>query len=159
VNENAAQHAVGEHTTANLLARLERLETAEAARETAYRYARAIDTPNFELLAGVFAADATLTTRRGSRTSREAIVDYYREALAAPLARRHYIVNEMVTWLAPGEALMRSSFIYTFAGDDTSILGWGGYVDRISVVDGIGVILEKTITVNTHADSRTGWAD
>ena len=41
MNENAAQHAAGEHITANLLARLERLETAEAARETAYRYARA----------------------------------------------------------------------------------------------------------------------
>lgn len=159
MNENAGQHAVGEHTTANLLARLERLETAEAARETASRYAKAIDTPDFELLAGAFTPDATLTTRRGSRRSREAIVDYYREALAAPLARRHFIVNEMVTWLAPGEALMRSSFIYTFAGDDTSILGWGGYVDRIHVVDGVGVIVEKTITVDAHADSRTGWAD
>jgi uncharacterized protein (TIGR02246 family) len=158
MSEPAAEPAQGSPLPEGLLERLERLETADAARETAYRYAKAIDTPDFELLAGVFAPDATLTTRRGSRRSREAIVDYYREALAAPLARRHFIVNEQVTWLAPGEALMRSSFLYTFAGDDTSILGWGGYVDRIHVLDGVGVIVEKTITVDAHADSRTGWA-
>jgi len=142
-----------------ILERLERLETTEAARAAAYRYAQAIDTPDFELLAEVFAPDASLTTRRGTRHSRDAIVEYYREALAAPLARRHFIVNQQVTWLAPGEALMRSTFLYTFAGDATSILGWGGYVDRVHVRDGIGVIVEKTITVDAHADSRTGWAN
>ena len=142
-----------------ILERLERLETTEAARVTAHRYAQAIDTPDFELLAEVFAPDASLTTRRGTRHSRDAIVEYYREALAAPLARRHFIVNQQVTWLAPGEALMRSSFLYTFAGDATSILGWGGYVDRVSVHNGIAMIVEKTITVDAHADSRIGWAN
>jgi uncharacterized protein (TIGR02246 family) len=142
-----------------LLERLERLETTEAARTAAYRYAQAIDTPDFEMLAAVFAPDATLTTRRGTRHSRETIVEYYREALAAPIARRHFIVNQQVTWIAPGEALMRSTFLYTFAGDATSILGWGGYVDRVIVQEGIGVIVEKTITVDVHADSRTGWAE
>lgn len=143
----------------SILERLERLETTDAARAAAYRYAQAIDTPDFEMLAAVFAPDASLTTRRGTRHSREETVEYYREALAAPLARRHFIVNQQVTWLAPGEALMRSSFLYTFAGDATSIVGWGGYVDRVIVHDGIGVIAEKAITVDAHADSRTGWAD
>ena len=142
-----------------ILERLERLETTEAARVTAHRYAQAIDTPDFELLAEVFAPDASLTTRRGTRHSRDAIVEYYREALAAPLARRHFIVNQQVTWLAPGQALMSSTFLYTFAGDATSILGWGGYVDRVHVRDGIGVIVAKTIYVDVHADSRTGWAN
>ena len=54
---------------------------------------------------------------------------------------------------------MRSSFLYTFAGDATSILGWGGYVDRVSVHNGIAMIVEKTITVDAHADSRIGWAN
>ena len=142
-----------------ILERLERLETSELARVTAHRYAQAIDTPDFEMLAEVFAPEASLTTRRGTRHSRDAIVEYYREALAGPLARRHFIVNQQVTPLAPGEVLMRSSFLYTLAGDATSILGWGGYVDRVRVRDGIGVIVEKTITVDAHADSRTGWAD
>ena len=158
MTSNLAAPAADDQIPPSLLERLERLETAEAARETAYRYAQAIDAPDFELLAGVFALDATLTTRRGSRTSREAIVDYYREALAAPLARRHFIVNEQVTWLAPGEVRMHSSFIYTFAGDDTSILGWGRYVDHIRIDNGVGVIVEKTISIDTHADSREGWA-
>lgn len=155
---NSAAPAADDEILAGLLERLERLETAESARETAYRYAKAIDAPDYELLAEVFSPDAKLTTRRGSRTSREAIVEYYREALAAPVARRHFIVNQQVTWIAPGEARIDSSFVYTFAGDDTSILGWGTYIDRIRIDDGVGVIVEKTISIDTHADSREGWA-
>lgn len=155
---DSAQPIAREPISTAVLERLERLETAEAARETAYRYALAIDGPDFELLAGVFAPDATLTTRRGTRHSRESILDYYREALALPVARRHFIVNQQVTWLAPGEVSMRSSFIYTFAGDDTSILGWGRYDDRIRIEDGVGFIVEKTISIDTHADAREGWA-
>ena len=67
MTEPAAEPAQGSQLPAGLLERLERLETADAARETASRYAKAIDTTDFELLAGVFAPDATLTTRRGSR--------------------------------------------------------------------------------------------
>ena len=141
-----------------LLARIERLETAEAAREASWRYAMAIDTRDFDLLAGVFAADACLTTRRGTRRSRAAIVDYYREALASPVERRHFMVNQQVTWLAPGEARMHSYFMYTFAGESTSVLGWGTYVDLIRVEDGLGAIVEKTITIDIHANSRDGWA-
>ena len=158
MTEHAAPDSAVGQIPSGLLERLERLETAEASRETAYRYAHAIDTPDFALLARVFAPDATLTTRRGSRTSRESIVDYYREALAAPLARRHFIVNQQVTWLAPGEARVESSFVYTFAGTDTSILGWGRYVDLMRITDGVGVIVAKTISIDTHADSREGWA-
>ena len=74
--------------------RLERLETTEAARAAAYRYAQAIDTPDFEMLAEVFAPEASLTTRRGTRHSRDAIVEYYREALADRQAA--YADNDLV---------------------------------------------------------------
>lgn len=139
-------------------ARLARLETAEAAREASWRYATAIDTLDFDLLASVFAPDATLTTRRGTRTGRDAIIEYYRAALADPIDRRHFLVNQRVTVEGPGSARLDSYFLYTFAGEDTSILGWGAYVDHVAVVDGVGAITSKEISIGAHADVRAGWA-
>jgi ketosteroid isomerase-like protein len=137
--------------------RLERLETAEAAREASWRYAAAVDTLDFDLLAQVFTDDAVLTTRKGPRQGRDEIVAYYRQALADPIDRKHFMLNQRVTWQAPGEALMESYFIYTFAGEDTSILGWGGYHDRVRVIDGVGYLAEKRISIDVHADTRIGW--
>jgi hypothetical protein len=142
----------------DLEARLERLETLEAARAASWRYAIAIDTVDFALLADVFTHDAVLTTSKGPRQGRDTIVDYYRTALANPVHRKHWLTNQQVTWLSMGEARMESYFIYTFAGDDTSVLGWGTYLDRVRVEDGVGRICEKTIIVDVSADSRVGWA-
>ncbi len=148
-----------DNDVAELVARLERLETAELARAASWRYAVAIDTLDFELLAGVFTEDAVLTTRRGPRSGREEIVAYYRTALADPLQRKHFMTNQTVTWQAPGEAVMESYFLYTFAGDDTSALGWGNYVDRVRVIDNVGYISVKTISIDIQADTRVGWAN
>ena len=141
-----------------LTARLERLEAAERAREATWRYATAVDTVDFALLADAFTADAVLTTSKGSRHGRETVVDYYRTALASPVDRRHFLVNQTVDVAGPDEATVTSSFVYTYAGADTSILGWGRYVDVVRVEDGAWRIASKTITVDVHADSRTGWA-
>jgi uncharacterized protein (TIGR02246 family) len=138
--------------------RLERLETAERAREAAWRYAVAVDTQDFDLLASVFTPDAVLTTRRGSRHGRDEIIAYYRPALAEPMGRKHFIVNQAVTWVSPGEAVMESYFMYTYAGDDTSILGWGSYSDRVRVIDNVGYIEAKRISIDIQADTRVGWA-
>lgn len=151
-----AQHLPG--SVAQAAQRLERLETAERAREAAWRYAAAVDTPDLGLLAAAFTEDAILTTRRGSRQGRDAILAYYGEALADPVARKHFLVNQQVTWLAPGEAAMTSYFLYTYAGDDTSVIGWGTYDDRVRVIDGVGYLCEKRISIDVHADSRAGWA-
>lgn len=151
-----AQHLPG--SIGGVDKRLERLETAERAREASWRYAVAVDTLDFALLAQVFTEDAVLTTRKGPRQGRDEIVAYYRQALAEPVDRKHFMLNQQVTWEAPGEAVMESYFIYTFAGDDTSILGWGGYHDRVRVIDGVGYIAEKRISIDVHADSRIGWA-
>ena len=147
-----------ETETAGLIARLERLETAELARAASWRYAVAIDTLDFDLLAGVFTEDAVLNTRKGPRTGRDEVVAYYRTALADPVRRKHFMTNQTVTWQAPGQAVMESYFMYTFAGDDTSALGWGNYVDRVRVVDNVGYISEKNISVDIQADTRIGWA-
>jgi ketosteroid isomerase-like protein len=151
-----AHHLPG--SLAAAAARLERLETAELARAASWRYALAVDTVDFDLLASVFSEDAVLVTRKGPRQGRDEVVDYYRTALADPVGRKHFLTNQTVTWQAPGEALMESYFLYTFAGADTSILGWGAYTDRVRVIDGVGYLTEKRISVDVQADTRIGWA-
>ena len=143
---------------AALTARLARLEAAERAREATWRYATAVDTVDFDLLADAFTADAVLTTSKGSRHGRETVVDYYRTALATPVERRHFLVNQQVDVTGPGEATVTSSFVYTYAGADTSILGWGRYVDVVRIDGGTWRIASKTISVDVHADTRVGWA-
>ena len=151
-----AQHLPG--SVASLTTRLEQLETAELARAATWRYANAVDTPDFELLRSVFTEDAVLTTSKGSRTGRDQVLDYYEKALVTPVKRKHFLVNQSITPLGPGLVPVESYFIYTFAGDDTSILGWGNYVDRIKIIDSVGYIQDKRITAEIHADSRVGWA-
>lgn len=151
-----AQHLPGSH--ARTSARLAELETAEMAREASWRYATAVDTVDFDLLASAFTEDAVLVTRKGPREGRAAVVDYYRTALADPVARKHFLVNQKVTSAGPDSALLESYFLYTYAGADTSILGWGNYVDRVRIIDGVGYIEEKRISIDVHADVRQGWA-
>lgn len=143
---------------ASLAARLERLETAELAREATWRYATAVDTVDFDLLAAAFTEDAVLVTSKGERTGRDAVVDYYRTALATPVARRHFLMNQQVSSLERGRARVDSSFLYTYAGDDTSVIGWGSYLDHVRVIEGVGYIERKQIAVAVQADSRHGWA-
>ncbi len=151
-----AQHLAGSITS--LGARLEQLETAELARAVGQRYAQAVDTVDLDLLEQCFTEDAVLTTRSGTRRGRAEILAYYRGALAGPVARRHFLTNPSVTSTGPGEAAVETYLLYTFAGDDTSIVGWGTYRDRVLVVDGVGYLAEREIEIDAHADSRVGWA-
>lgn len=151
-----AQYLPG--SVGTLADRLERLETAEAARAATWRYATAVDTVDFAMLADAFTEDGALTTRKGTRQGRETVVDYYRTALAEPVGRKHFLVNQEVEVTGPGAAVVSSYFLYTYAGDDTSILGWGNYVDTIRVEEGVGRIAEKRISIDVHADTREGWA-
>ena len=151
-----AQHLPGSHARAQ--ARLDALETAELAREASWRYATAVDALDFDLLASAFTEDAVLVTRKGPREGRDAVIEYYRTALADPVARKHFLVNQKVTSSGPDTALLESYFLYTYAGADTAILGWGNYIDRVRVIDGVGYIEEKRISIDVHADIREGWA-
>jgi ketosteroid isomerase-like protein len=151
-----AQHLPG--SVASVAARLEQLEAGELARAASWRYANAVDTPDFELLSSVFTENAVLTTSKGSRHGRDQVLDYYATALVNPVKRKHFLVNQSVTPLGPDLVLLDSYFLYTFSGDDTSVMGWGNYVDRIRIIDGVGYIEDKRITAEIHADSRVGWA-
>ena len=117
------------------------------------------DTVDFDLLADCFTEDATLTTRRGTRTGRDAVVAYYREALADPIERRHFLANQDVEVTAADAGTVRAMFAYTYSGEGVGILGWGRYVDEVRLDDaGVGRISAKTISIDVHADPRDGWA-
>lgn len=141
-----------------LESRIERLETCELAREVSWRYATAVDIPDLTMLSAVFTPDVELTTSKGTVNGITEVMEYYSTGLSAPLARRHFLSNQSLSILGPGRARMDSYFIYTLAGDLTSVLGWGTYCDHIRIINGTGFIESKRITVNVHADSRTGWA-
>jgi len=144
---------------AALVARLELLENAELVRQATWRYAEAVDGSDFDALASAFTVDGSLTTSRGTTVGREAIVAYYRQALAEPIHRKHFLTNQKVTLQAPGEAVVESYFMFTYAGPGNSMIGWGTYVDRVVVEDGVARIAAKTITIDVRADSRVGWAE
>ena len=144
--------------TTTLLARLERLELAEEARALAARYARACDARDIEELESLFAPDAVLETPHRSLTGRDAVLGFYRGALTAEVTQRHFLTNQQVEHVAPGLVRLRSYFLYTSAGDATSVLGWGTYVDDVERRDGRAVVVRKAIEVLSSNDVRTGWA-
>ena len=150
-----SQHLPG--SMARLSSRLERLELTEAARLATWRYANAVDGPDFDLLAEVFTDDAVLASRSGDKRGRDAVLAYYRGALEAPIARKHLLANQEVEIVSPSEAIVRSYFAYTYAGDSTSILGWGSYSDRVRMEDGVARISEKRITIDASGDVLPGW--
>ena len=134
------------------------LALMEQARAATWRYALAADAPDLDLLREVFSEDAVLRSRSGAKEGREAVLAYYAQALADPIGRKHLLTNQEVEVVGPAEAVVRSYFAYTYAGEATSILGWGSYVDRVRVEDGVARIFDKQITIDASGDVHPGWA-
>jgi hypothetical protein len=144
-------------TNDDVHARLEKLESIEAARNVTQQYARAIDSLDWALLTETFTDDANLISRSSSHVGREAVIANYRRALEAPLDRKHFIINTSAEWMSRGEVIVNSYFIYTFAGDETSVLGWGNYTDQVRIENGVARIAEKRISVDRSGSVLPGW--
>lgn len=142
-----------------LLARLDRLEAAEASRALATQYARALDQVDLAALEQLFTEDAVLEIPGQRFDGRAAILAFFADAFAAAqVTKRHFMCNLDVSHTGQGSTRMTSYFQYTFSGVDTSVLGWGNYVDDITVADGMARFTFKAIAVDVHADVREGWA-
>lgn len=144
-------------TIEDVHARLEKLESIEAARNVTQQYARAIDSLDWELLTETFSDDAHLISRSSSYTGREAVIANYRRALESPVDRKHFIINTSAEWMSRGEVIVNSYFLYTFAGEDTSLLGWGNYTDRVRIENGVARISEKRISIDRSGSVLPGW--
>ena len=137
--------------------RVARLEAIEAARNTTQRYARAVDELDWPALEDVFTHDAVLVSRSSQHDGRDAVMANYRRALDAPIDRKHFIITTDAEQIPGGDVVVRSYFIYTYAGTQDSSLGWGNYVDRIRFEDGTARICRKQISIDHTGTVLPGW--
>lgn len=128
--------------------------TAETARATLHRYARAVDTRDDAALADVFAPDVVLERVDGPRTGRDAVLTFYRGVFDGPAVwSKHLVTNVLVE---PADAPAngdRSAYAVTAYFQavsrtaDEAIAVFGEY-DDVFVADGTGMrIARKRIDV------------
>lgn len=144
---------------AALLARLQALEDAEAARNHLHAYAAALDAPTPAGLAALFTPDGVLHVGTDAHRGHDAVAEFYRSRTAAdPSEKRHFITSPRTRSLGPGVVEVASYFLWTARADARSVLGWGTYLDEVRVVDGVARFAAKTITPHLVTDLAAGWA-
>lgn len=138
---------------------LHRLATHEAARDLVHAYATAVDDADPEAVADLFVDEGELVTPSGVHTGRAAIAEFYRLRLGAP--KRHFVTNLSVLLRADGLVQARSYFLFTSREQAASGLGWGSYLDLITVVEADVPVrvrfLRKEIVPDVATDLRSGW--
>lgn len=141
-----------------LLARVERLEEAELARNLLHAYAEELDDPTPEAVAALFTEDGVLSVPTGDFTGRTGITAFFRDRTGPGSSeKRHFIMNVRTRPLAPGLVEVASYFVFTAREPDASGLGWGTYLDVIEVADGTARFRSKTITPHVGTDLARGW--
>jgi uncharacterized protein (TIGR02246 family) len=147
---------------ADALARLRRLEHAEAARNLLHAYAETLDDPTPERVAALFAEDGVLAVPSATFRGRAEVEAFYRSRLTPEDGdKRHFLVNLRTRHVADGVVEVASYFVFTGRHPDRSALGWGTYLDRIRIVDGEAgpqaYFEHKTITPHLATDLASGW--
>lgn len=141
-----------------LLARVERLEEAELARNLLHAYAEELDDPTPEAVAALFTEDGTLSVPAGDFTGRSEITAFFRNRTGPGTPeKRHFITNVRTRSLGPGTVEVASYFVFTSREPDASGLGWGTYLDVIEVADATARFRSKTITPHVNTDLARGW--
>ena len=139
--------------------RLDRLESIESAREALARYADACDAQDLDAVCDLFTGDAVLEVPGHLYTGGDQVRHFYREAWQEdPSQKSHFITNVKTRWLGTGRVEVDSYFLYTAAGDASSVLGWGVYRDTVRTTDGVGRFEQKSIAIRRAVDVRQGWA-
>jgi uncharacterized protein (TIGR02246 family) len=139
--------------------RLDRLESIEAARGVLARYADACDAQDLSALAELFADGCELEVPGQVYRGQDEVVAFYRQAFADdPSRKSHFITNVKADWLGAGRVAVDSYFLYTAAGDTSSVLGWGEYHDVVTTAEKDPAFARKSITIRRAVDVREGWA-
>lgn len=138
--------------------RVARLEEMEVARNHLHAYAEALDHPGPEAVAALFTDDGLLRVPAGDFVGREAITGFFRDRFDSdPSEKRHFLMNVRTRSVEPGLVEVASYFLFTGRGPESSVLGWGTYLDLIRVRDGEALYTRKTITPHLTTDLATGW--
>lgn len=144
---------------ADVASRLARLEALEAARALLARYARACDASDLAAVTALFSPRCRLEVAGRSWSGVDEIAGFFRQAWSEdPTRKRHFITNiEALEWDG-AKVTVEAYFLYTAAGDSSSILGWGEYLDVIDTTGTGPLFEEKSMRVVRAADVREGWA-
>jgi hypothetical protein len=144
-----------------LEARLEKVQSIQAALGVLRGYVDAVDAMNLDALAQVFTNDAVVEIPDAKATFtgiHDVMQNFFKNAwIQDPTVKRHFIMNSMPEWVSPGVVRVPSYFIFMSSGPDQSMLGWGTYLDEIRITDGVGQFQRKQIIVTKNSDIRTGW--
>jgi uncharacterized protein (TIGR02246 family) len=139
--------------------RLDRLESIEAARSVLARYADACDAQDVGALAELFAEGCELEVPGEVYRGVDQVAAFYRQAFADdPSRKSHFITNIKAEWVEPGRVAVDSYFLYTAAGDTSSVLGWGEYRDVVTTTGKQPAFARKSIIIRRAVDVRIGWA-
>jgi uncharacterized protein (TIGR02246 family) len=165
--ETVSEETVSEETVSEeeeeapmtLEERLDRLESIEAARGVLASYADACDAQDLSALAELFADGCELEVPGQVYRGQSAVVAFFRQAFVDdPSRKTHFITNVKTEWLATGRVAVDSYFLYTAAGDTSSVLGWGEYHDVVTTAEKDPAFARKSITIRRAVDVREGWA-
>ena len=138
--------------------RLERLEAVEAARWVLARYAEACDAQDLDAIGGLFTLEAELVVPGASFAGRQKIVEFYRQAWTEdPSRKTHFITNVSAHVFQAGLVEVTSYFLYTAAGYNSSVLGWGEYRDEVATSGDRPRFTRKSIAIRRATDVREGW--
>jgi hypothetical protein len=135
------------------------LEADLVGRRTTIAYAHACDRKDRIALEAVFTADAVLHRGDGAVEGRQAILAFYDAFFASDAGHtRHFLCNQ-VTAMSGDDIRVESAFQFLYVKPEGLLLGWGDYIDVISMADGAPRIREKTITVHARLPVEVGGLD
>jgi ketosteroid isomerase-like protein len=131
-----------------LIARLRKLEFVNAARDAINTYCLAVDVSDIDMLRTAFTEDAQLHGQyMGDRSGRDAILDYFKGALEAPMAhRKHYATNFLTTG-TDGDTVSATCYFFSYHGETDDLhVAWGRYEYQVLLkADGSAAICDMTI--------------
>jgi uncharacterized protein (TIGR02246 family) len=139
--------------SADLLARIERLESLDEIRQLVAKYALALDMRDMNAMAGLFEPDVQVG---GGRRGREALRDYFDETMRVQFTgTSHHVGNHIIEFDAPDAA---KGVVYSKNEHETP-QAWVAmqmmYVDDYARVDGVWLFRRRLPLYWYAADMRT----
>jgi hypothetical protein len=92
---------LGSWKPADTDARLDRLESLAEIRQLPYRYALAVDSRDMDALAALFVPDVRVGR---DRHGRQALKEWFTEALSRPKTSIHFVANHIIDFDGPDDA-------------------------------------------------------
>jgi hypothetical protein len=131
----------------------------ESARRALSSYARACDAQDLVGLQRLFAKECELEIPGRSWRGRDDVIGFFRDAWREdPSQKSHFVTNVECECVGPGLVAVAAYFLYTAAGDHSSVLGWGRYRDLVDTAGSQPLFRHKWMAVTRAVDVREGWA-